>query len=430
MNLAGLCCFDQGIFPEGLECFEKALSLVPSGDPRFQRPTILNNYGNQLTELEQFERAVAMYNEALEGLSGVSREKYLEARDVEPAHVVGTITNNVGWAHLRRARAGGKDPVLLSKAIDFLKKTLASNLRSRTRIIAAGNLVEAYLMAGDLEAADSLLSSLKKDCEELSLQRLLPEVYRRKAQLCAARREIPRAVTLSRKAMKSSLNQINPRQELRIVEVFLDILDDLLGREADRLLVLQGSGARVLNQLLSLLRSKDAYTGGDHSRRVAKLSRKMAVFLEGESKSNERWLKEVELGGLLHDIGKLRIPWSLLNQLRPLSQREMRQLQGHALAGAEILTILDLPKLATIAGEHHERFDGSGYPMGKWELSIEGSIVAVADVYEAMTSPSRRYRIPRRPKVAIAEILSQVGSKFEPRVVHALEAIILRKSRV
>lgn len=427
LNIAGLTCSDQGVFAEGEQYFERALALLPPDDPLFQKGTILNNYGNLLTELGRFEEAMGMYDHAMEELKQAPRTRFMKVRGTEPEQVTGTVTNNLGWTFLRQARGMGKSSELVDKAVAFLSNTLSSSLHPRTRIIAEGNLAEAYLMQAAPEKAEQILTSLSNECVDLRLERLLPEVYRREAQLNAYRGEIRTAIDWSQRALETSLRLTNPRQELRIVEMFFDILNDLLETERDRLGALEGVASLVLDNLLELLRSKDMYTGEDHSRRVSSLSRRLAAYMQDRTQLDERWLKTVELGGLLHDVGKLMVPWSLLNQVRALSPRETKHLHRHAPAGERILSDLDLPDLATIAGGHHERIDGSGYPSGKTDLGLDVSIVAVADVYEAMTSPSRGYREPKRANIAVSEIRAGSGSLFDPEVVESLEAVILRE---
>jgi len=249
-------------------------------------------------------------------------------------------------------------------------------------------------------------------------------VYRRNAQLWAARQDVKRALLWSKKALRSSLLFINVRQELRIAEVLLDMLDDLMAREGRRLSTLEGSGALIITELLNLLRSKDWYTGSDHSNRVAGLCTRLANSIHGEAKVDVAWMKQVELGGLLHDIGKLMIPWSLLNRIRPLSPRDIEQLHKHAASGEEILKRVGVPVLAEIVGEHHERVDGTGYPRGRKEISLAGSIVAVSDAYEAMTSESRKYRSPKLPTEAVREVMTAAGTQFDPEVARALSEVV------
>ncbi len=424
-NLTAAACFDQGITEEAERHMERSLALLPRDDPRSYGPTFYNNYGILLIEQARFNEAIAMQKRAMEALDSCSKKSYLKVTGTEADHMAGSIINNMGWTLVRQSKLQDRDPAILAKAVALFKKTLTSNIHPRTSLIARGNLAEGYLMQGDTEKASVLLATLEKECLASKLEKFLPEVYRRHAQLWAARENMQAAVWWLRKAMRSSLIDMNPKQELRIVEVFFDMLRDLLSCDGDSLAVLEGSGAAVLDPLLGLLRSKDTYTGGDHSRKVANLSRKLAVYFADTEGHKKRWIKQLELAALLHDVGKLMVPWSLLNRVRPLTPRDLAQLRRHALTGEEMLRSIGLANLAVVAGEHHERPDGTGYPRGKKGTSFEASIVAVADAYEAMTSLSRIYKQPRRRQEALDEVRAGAGTQFDPRIADALERIIL-----
>jgi len=424
LSLAGLSCADQCLFDEASGYFVQALSLIEHSDPYFLHSSVLSNYANALTELEQFDHAEVLYTNALKALEYVPKGRFKKARGMRQEEVAGAIRNNLGWSYLRRARKYDREKIYVTKAMEVFEHALQAELMPRTRIIANCNLAELYLMNDETDNAEKLLVSLEEDCAEKSLKRLLPEVYRRNAQLWAARQDIKRALLWSKKALRSSLLFINVRQELRIAEVFLDMLDDLMAREGRRLSTLEGSGALIITELLNLLRSKDWYTGSDHSKRVAGLCTRLANSMHGEAKVDVVWMKQVELGGLLHDIGKLMIPWNLLNRIRPLSPRDVEQLHKHVVSGEEILKRVGVPVLAEIVGEHHERVDGTGYPRGRKKVSLAGSIVAVSDAYEAMTSESRKYRSPKLPAEAVREVMTCAGTQFDPEVARALSEVV------
>ena len=424
LSMAGLACSDQCLFDEAGDYFVKALSFLEHSDPYFLHSSVLSNYANTLTELEQFDRAEMLYTKALKSLEHVNKARFKKARGMRQEEVAGAVRNNLGWSYLRRAQKYDHDRIYIANAMEVFEHTLQTELLPRTRIIANSNLAELYLMNDQTDNAEKLLVSLEEDCSEKSLERLLPEVYRRNAQLWAKRLDTKRALLWSKKSLRSSLLFINVRQELRIAEVLLDILNNLMAREGHQLSTLEGSGALIITELLNLLRNKDWYTGSDHSRRVAEMCKKIANSFRGEAGVDATWMKQVELGGLLHDIGKLMIPWSLLNRIRPLTPRDIEQLHKHVASGEEILRSIGVPVLAKIAGEHHERADGTGYPRGKKEISLAGSIVAVSDAYEAMTSESRKYRSPKLPAEAAREVMSLAGYQFDPEVARALSEVV------
>ncbi|HEY5456427.1 MAG TPA: HD domain-containing phosphohydrolase, partial [Acidothermaceae bacterium] len=126
---------------------------------------------------------------------------------------------------------------------------------------------------------------------------------------------------------------------------------------------------------------------------------------------------------LLHDIGKLRVPKTTLNKPAKLSPAEWETIRQHPLAGADLAAAL-LPWLGEwgkAIAEHHERFDGTGYPLGLAgrDISVAGRIVAVADSFEVMTA-SRAYKKAMTRGTALAEMVRCSGTQFDPDIVRAL----------
>jgi HD-GYP domain-containing protein (c-di-GMP phosphodiesterase class II) len=133
-------------------------------------------------------------------------------------------------------------------------------------------------------------------------------------------------------------------------------------------------------------------------------------------------LKHLGIGGLLHDIGKTSIPDAILNKPGPLSEDEFRVMQSHAAESRRILAATPGISLAAlqIAGEHHERFDGSGYPGGLKGDAISplGQMAAICDVYDAITS-DRVYHKGMAPAVALRKIFEWGKFHFNPDLVQA-----------
>ena len=169
---------------------------------------------------------------------------------------------------------------------------------------------------------------------------------------------------------------------------------------------------------------------GKHVRRVAEYSRIMAEQMGlGEDKA-----KIIRLASTMHDIGKLLIPAEILEKPARLTDEEFAIIKKHPGYGGDLLNnvegeVMGLAK--TVALEHHERPDGRGYPEGlKFdELSLEGQIVAVADVYDALTS-KRSYKLAWDEKDAYNEILKGRGTQFNAAVVDAFEKSYAEINRV
>lgn len=181
-----------------------------------------------------------------------------------------------------------------------------------------------------------------------------------------------------------------------------DILDELLHNQSIMLNMID-------------LRSFDSYTYA-HSVSVAVLSMVIGIAFH----KNKDELIKLGLGALLHDIGKVFISKDILNKKGPLTPEEFNVIKTHSRAGYDyVVDQYNLPILSRVTiVDHHERYDGSGYPLGKKkaEISLFGRITAVSDVYDALTS-ERPYRKATSPSNAIEYIMAGSGTLFDPEVV-------------
>ena len=173
--------------------------------------------------------------------------------------------------------------------------------------------------------------------------------------------------------------------------------------------------------LVTALEASDAYTAG-HSRAVAIYCRDIAMRMGLSTEECERAF----LCGLVHDIGKVGLPPSLLGKDGPLTLEERRQMQEHSVIGERILReVAAYDDVATIVRHHHERIDGEGYPDGiaADQIPLLSRVIAVADAYNAMTS-HRPYREAMPPRVARLRLAQAVENQFDTSVVAAFEAIL------
>ena len=169
---------------------------------------------------------------------------------------------------------------------------------------------------------------------------------------------------------------------------------------------------QIVMTLAGAVDAKDEYTNG-HSLRVAEYAREIAR----RPGYDEARVRNIYLIGLLHDIGKIGIPDTIITKPEPLTEEEYACIRQHPEKGCRILeNIPDFPELAIGAHWHHERYDGGGYPDGLagTDIPVEARIIAVADSYDAMTS-RRSYRgVMPRPLVR-AEIEKNLGAQFDPQ---------------
>jgi cyclic di-GMP phosphodiesterase len=199
---------------------------------------------------------------------------------------------------------------------------------------------------------------------------------------------------------------------------YRESLEDRVAAQARRLEELFLASVQSLAEALEL---KDPYTRG-HSVRVSRYSSIIAryVGLGGEP------LRQIELGGHVHDIGKIGVREEVLNKPDRLTPEEYQHIMMHPILGWRILSPLlgEAPTALNVVRSHHERFDGRGVPDGLKgdEIPIEARIVAAADALDAMTS-GRPYRaIGMTLDCALEEIQRHSGTQFDPLVVRALVA--------
>lgn len=181
---------------------------------------------------------------------------------------------------------------------------------------------------------------------------------------------------------------------------------------------------RVHHLMLQLGRKDDVTE--DHTRRVATLAVQMGEHLGLDASS----LRDLAAGGLLHDIGKLQTPDVILKKPGKLTDAEYEVIKRHPGEGARILNEIGKfnERVLHLVEAHHERLDGGGYPHGSYanQIHIEARILAVADVFDALTS-QRPYRVAWPADRALEVIERESGQGFDPRCVEALRAVLSRQ---
>jgi putative nucleotidyltransferase with HDIG domain len=222
-------------------------------------------------------------------------------------------------------------------------------------------------------------------------------------------------------AVRRALEHYELRASKRRYEDHLEELVRQRTVELDQALVsLEDAYRSTLKALTAALETRDAETHG-HSERVVTFSLRLGREL-GLDKAQ---MTALEFGSLLHDIGKIGVPDAILRKPAKLTDEEWIRMREHPLHGQQILREIEfLEAAACVVAQHHERWDGSGYPNGLKgsEIDLNARIFAVADAFDAMTS-DRVYRRGRPYEAAAEELDKWSGRQFDPQIVEAFHRV-------
>jgi response regulator RpfG family c-di-GMP phosphodiesterase len=222
-------------------------------------------------------------------------------------------------------------------------------------------------------------------------------------------------------AVKRALEHYDLRAAKRRYENHLEELVEQRTHELNHALdSLEDAYRSTLKALTAALETRDAETHG-HSERVVTFSLRLGRELE----LNKEQLRSLEFGSLLHDIGKIGVPDAILRKPAKLTDEEWIRMREHPVHGQAILREIEfLSGAARVVGQHHEKWDGSGYPMGLRgeEIDLNARIFAVADAFDAMIS-DRVYRAGRSYEEAAEELERFSARQFDPNVVAAFHRV-------
>ncbi|GFO69172.1 HDIG domain-containing protein [Geomonas limicola] len=289
-----------------------------------------------------------------------------------------------------------------------------------TNLIGTGN--DAQLQEARIQMKESGVSTwvirngrplLIADMEQApEFDRLSVLGYERKTLICAplqVKDEIIGTLTVVNKQNNSTYNH----EELELLST-IAAQASIAIKNAKLYDEQQKTYLNTIQALVSAIEASDSYTRG-HSERVTRLSLALARRLD----LPQNRLKVIERAAILHDIGKIGIDLSLLHKEEQLTSADVAELQLHPTIGMKILEPIEfLYDVRLCIGQHHERYDGLGYPnnLAAEELLLESRILAIADSFDAMTS-DRPYRKALDVEVAIQELSENAGTQFDPELV-------------
>ncbi len=470
LNLMGIVHFNAGNHSEALACCLRGLEQYRTTDHRIDEGNLLNTVATIHHSLGDTDRAIVTYEAALSANRQLARPDFdaitlanMAQLRAERHEFFLAVSLGESALELSREHAPGFMPEVLAalgeaytslsdarradecfnEALQILEDRTARGVESNPKgivsvrtargkaAIADGDLARAeddLLIALDVAARENLRS------QELSAHELLAKVYRQLGRFEAALTHqearfdlhqdlFNQGTDLRIKTLQIAHDTEHARQQAEILRLRTSELEALVrGRTHE----LEEYQLEAFQRLAVLAEFRDTDTG-EHTIRVGDLSAEIAY----ELREDAAWCEQLRLAARLHDIGKVAVPDAILLKPGPLTVDEFEVMKTHTTIGAQILSgsTSELIQLgAVVALNHHERWDGTGYPNGLQGTGIPrcGRIVTVADVFDALTSV-RVYKHAWSQADAVAYIIGARGSQFEPEVVDAFLNVITRR---
>ncbi len=316
--------------------------------------------------------------------------------------------------------------------LDFQRKIEESELKFRNLFEDSRDAIYIQEIGGDSDFNDSMLDLFGYSDEEMKTKTLVDFFADRNdmlkyLEIMKSEGYVKNLPVRLKKKNGAEIMCITSTRAIKnvngAIKGFQGIIRDItdIQMNIERLNSAMNGFVRAMSMTLEV---RDPYTAG-HQKRVAELS----VRIGGLMGISVERLKALEMSALIHDFGKINVPYEILNKPGLLSTTEFDLIRAHSRTGYDILRTVDFPwPLADIVHQHHERIDGSGYPEGLsgGGIMLEAKIIAVSDVVESMAS-HRPYRPARGIEAAMDEIKKFRGVLFEPEIVDLCVSLFLEK---
>lgn len=429
------CLLEAGEAGEASSTLRQAArraSRLPEDHP--VHGTLANVQGLLEVERRRWPQAVeALRRAALRSRGDIKKTVFWEGRTPEDLEALRRTL--AADALQRGVRAGALDPARLGEAEEELDRAQALTDSLSARLHAEFNRIELVWSRGDLTAAlrlgQGLMGVLRDPGFPEDLSRAYrPAVHWLQALLALSKDDLATALN----EMAEAFETLGQRRRLALERFLLDEFVNLLARvhlrryggfrEQAVFENLDREGGWVL-LLADAVENRDRYLHRGHSRRVAALALALldAAPNAGEASSSAGLgLSPAVLKGaaLLHDVGKLRMGWSLLRRQRPLLERHRRRLSRHPVEGGRILETLGLSWTGRLVEEHHERWGGKGFPLGVEVPSALGGLLALAEELVSRSSPTWTDPAPPALPEVAAGILALPSPGFSPLALDGL----------
>lgn len=463
LNLIGLVHTNSGNHSEALECCLQALDCYRGTGHRVDEGNILNTIAAIHHELGDTDRAIVNYEAAMTANAALDRPDFdaitlanvaslrAERGEFDVAVEIGERALELSRAHapgflpevlasLAISHGGRGDHAEARGLLDAALAMLAASsvsfddaVRAEVELaygkveIGAGNrraavphLDRALELAEAIDAKPIALVAhgLSADCHK-SLGQYVEAVHHLERRFEVNQQIFNEGTDIRIRTLQVAHEAEEARQQAEILRLRTSELEGLVeGRTTE----LESFQLEALERLAILGEFRDTDTG-EHTVRVGDMCADIAHLLGQEP----AWAERLRLAARLHDIGKVAIPDAILLKPGPLTPAEFEVMKTHTTVGARILSGSNSPlvRLAEeVALNHHERWDGTGYPraLGGTNVPLSGRICAVADVFDALTS-ERVYKRAWSVPDAVRYIARAAGTQFDPAVVDAFVRI-------
>jgi putative nucleotidyltransferase with HDIG domain len=383
----------KGSFDLALEHYRSALRRFRRLEDEMAAAWVLNNMGMAHVDLGQWTNAVRAFDEAFD-LADRQRD----------THLIGTIELNRAELYLKRG------------SFDEARDCCDRSFEVFSRVGSQSGLGEAYKFYGVLYremGKQGLAETHLRNAIELAVScedRLLEAEAQNEAALLNLATGDNRAALQRLNRAHSLFTGLRARAELMDVDGRLDRLEETF--------------LKVTKAWGESIESKDRYTRG-HCERVADYATMLAQELGFEGRD----LTWIRMGGFLHDVGKIVVPPAILNKPGKLTDEEFAVMKSHTTAGDEIVAPLNFPyDIRPIVRNHHERWDGNGYPdrLRGEEIPYVARILCVADVYDALTT-ARSYRPALPVHEALRIMEREAGMVVDPAIFAVFRRTVLEQ---
>jgi putative nucleotidyltransferase with HDIG domain len=434
INVIGVAHWQRGELEASARCYHESARMARDvGDHRLVS-LVEQNLGILAGMQGELETALGHYSRSLDILDGLGL-----------GDEAAQLLSNIGLTHAKLGRLDEADRCYARAA------GIATRVGDDwTAMMVDVNRAALHIERRHFDSAGEICDRILRQAGALHETRLLAETFKHSGVIARERGELERADTLLRRAYEEATVR---EDQLLAAEAMRELAELHLrtGRNRDALQALSVShrlfthlhaqqdledvGRRLrslenrfhdaVQAWAQTIESKDSYTLG-HCERVADYACALALQC-GVDDASLFWFR---VGALLHDVGKIVVPEDILNKPGPLTPEERRIMEGHPVAGVELLADVEFPwdVMPMIRG-HHERYDGHGYPdrLAGEAIPLAARILCVADVFDALTT-ARPYRRAYSPADALRLMQADIGRQFDPDVLRRFFQLMLNEN--